>query len=709
LDVDYLDFDLRISPGHDFEYEVVVLRSVRGGEPRATIRIPLDEFDFMRPLYTMEAMRGLRGDNRAADELRKHQGSLHLELVDEESTAQQIGGALFHAVFQQQIYSSYCSSLEAALKQGKGLRLRFRIEAPELAALPWEFLFEEAQNRHVCLYIHTPLTRYLELPRTPKTLTVQPPLRILGMVASPRDLPRLDVESEKRQIASAVELVGESIALTWLDGATWRNLLKAMEIGPWHIFHFMGHGSFSRKKGEGLVAFEDKDGYADFMPASKLGAILEENDDLRLVILNSCEGARISDLDLYSSVGTALMQRGVPAVVSMQYEITDQAAVTFAREFYDALAWGAPVDEAVASARKRFALSHRGSTEWATPVLHMRAPDGYLFREDYGGPLRLLRRTVRPKAEETVQRQPVTAEEPRGRKILLRRVRQYWIKGVLEKSLMGKDVIDLGMEALYGAVDDPWADEGEAVEIRAESISGPQKITEVFDEGGGSLLILGEPGSGKTTVMLSLARHLLDAAERDPNFPVPVVVNLSSWAETEAGFRPWLADELSAKYQVPRQIGRAWLKAGRFLPLLDGLDEVRADCRAACVEAINEHTLHASLTGAVICCRYREYTDLPNRLALNTAVRLKRLTDEQVHTYLLEGGDALAGLRAALQREDTLRFDARLPLMLDLMIRAYWGLSAADIEQESEGTAAVRRERLMGAYVARMFRQARQR
>ena len=115
-----------------------------------------------------------------------------------------------------------------------------------------------------------------------------------------------------------------------------------------------------------------------------------------------------------------------------------------------------------------------------------------------------------------------------------------------------------------------------------------------------------------------------------------------------------------------------------------------------------------SLTSVVVCCRYQEYVALPNRLALNAAIRLKRLTDEQVQTYLLEGGDSLEGLRTALQSEATLRFDARNPLMLDLMIRAYWGLSAMDIEQESVESATERRERLMSAYVARMFRRARE-
>ena len=58
-----------------------------------------------------------------------------------------------------------------------------------------------------------------------------------------------------------------------------------------------------------------------------------------------------------------------------------------------------------------------------------------------------------------------------------------------------------------------------------------QKIVDVFDEVKGALLILGEPGSGKTTTLLELARDLIARAEKDSTLPVPVVFNLSSWVE----------------------------------------------------------------------------------------------------------------------------------------------------------------------------------
>ena len=116
--------------------------------------------------------------------------------------------------------------------------------------------------------------------------------------------------------------------------------------------------------------------------------------------------------------------------------------------------------------------------------------------------------------------------------------------------------------------------------------------------------------------------------------------------------------------------------------------------------------LERNLSGLVVCCRLKEYTALSVRLTLNTAVRLTDLSDEQVDGYLALAGDQLSGLRALLRRETAMRFDARSPLWLNLMVRAYHGLTVTDIAQEGERSAAARRRHLMDAYMSRMFRRA---
>src|SRR3954447_20815221 len=62
----------------------------------------------------------------------------------------------------------------------------------------------------------------------------------------------------------------------------------------------------------------------------------------------------------------------------MQFEVSDEAAVVIAHEFYGAIADGYPVDAALAEARKTLFATGSG-IEWGTPVLYLRAPDGKIF------------------------------------------------------------------------------------------------------------------------------------------------------------------------------------------------------------------------------------------------------------------------------------------------------------------------------------------
>ncbi|NJO50709.1 MAG: NACHT domain-containing protein [Leptolyngbyaceae cyanobacterium RM2_2_4] len=103
---------------------------------------------------------------------------------------------------------------------------------------------------------------------------------------------------------------------------------------------------------------------------------------------------------------------------------------------------------------------------------------------------------------------------------------------------------------------------------------------------GRTLLILGEPGAGKTTTLLELTRDLVKRAEQGVDHRIPIVFNLSSWT-TKQSIAEWLVDELSSKYQVPKQIGRQWVSNQELLLLLDGLDEVKLERRNECVVALN--------------------------------------------------------------------------------------------------------------------------
>jgi eukaryotic-like serine/threonine-protein kinase len=185
------------------------------------------------------------------------------------------------------------------------------------------------------------------------------------------------------------------------------------------------------------------------------------------------------------------------------------------------------------------------------------------------------------------------------------------------------------------------------------------------------LLILGEPGSGKTTTLLDPARIHLERTREDIKERVPVIINLSSWKKEPIA--EWISHELSEKYRVPRKIARFWLQRGYLLPLLDGLDEIEITKQPDCVNAINAFVEEFHPSGLVVCCRLNEYRWLPKRLKLNGAICIEPLSSEEVSKYLDAGGSKLPGLREAIDTDPVLHELAQTPLMLSIMSLAYQG------------------------------------
>src|SRR5262249_23040618 len=173
--------------------------------------------------------------------------------------------------------------------------------------------------------------------------------------------------------------------------------------------------------------------------------------------------------------------------------------------------------------------------------------------------------------------------------------RAIWITGFLKHSLFREVRILLGLSERPDAVMRPFdllvqrPDEGE------RPLPSGAQIVDVYDSMDQSLLILGAPGSGKSTLLLELASDLLDRATREPAHPIPVVFPLSTWAESRKPLVEWLIDELNLRYDVPRKLAEEWVASDQVLPLLDGLDEVKAEHRAACVEAINPDYSHSRI------------------------------------------------------------------------------------------------------------------
>jgi hypothetical protein len=311
-------------------------------------------------------------------------------------------------------------------------------------------------------------------------------------------------------------------------------------------------------------------------------------------------------------------------------------------------------------------------------------------------------RRIRDQRTEMAQRRPSPGRdvEQSQLEILRRKVEQFWVEGVLKHSLYDEVLIDLGTEATTEAIDHPWATVLELPDHSTSELSSTRKIADIFEEAGRSLLVLGEPGAGKTTCLLDLARSLL-ATEHEGI--TPVVLNLSSFGSRSGPLFDWLIEEIPGKYQIPKQLCRRWLTEGRLLLLLDGLDEVNESRRADCVRAINVYAESQAVPGLVVCSRVAEYVALPVRIKAWGAIRLRPLEAAQIQSYLARIGPRVAGLTSALDSDESLRSLATSPLLLNLMALAY-----ADAPPEAPAVGAgttpeQRRYALFDRYIQTMF------
>ena len=185
--------------------------------------------------------------------------------------------------------------------------------------------------------------------------------------------------------------------------------------------------------------------------------------------------------------------------------------------------------------------------------------------------------------------------------------------------------------------------------------SGPAELT---GEGGelteilgkvptGRLVVLGEPGSGKTMLMVRLVLDLL--AARPSGGLVPILAPLASWDPSAQDLREWLATRLIIDY--PALAGpppaaadgptraEALLSAGLIMPVLDGLDEIPESARAMAIGRINDALRPGGQV--LLTCRTRQYRDAtrpPNgpeaALSGAAAIELRPLNARAVRRYL---------------------------------------------------------------------------
>jgi hypothetical protein len=288
---------------------------------------------------------------------------------------------------------------------------------------------------------------------------------------------------------------------------------------------------------------------------------------------------------------------------------------------------------------------------------------------------------------------------------LLERIEQDWIKGVLEVSLHRRAWMDLGLDWQDEAVEQPWDRILIAPDRPVQTLGERETIGGVFSAAQNTLLILGEPGAGKTTTLLELLRGLVGEAREAAAEPAPVVLALSTWTGRHRSLGSWLLEEMNLRYQIPKKLAQGWLDGGRLMLLLDGLDEVRESLRSACVSAINAFALEHMPAGLAVTCRVAEYSALKERLRLRSAICLQPLTPAQIDAYFERAGAGLENLRTAMREDETLRSLAQTPLMLSVMTMAWRGVSPSELPANAVVPTESRRQQLFDAYIQAALRR----
>jgi len=289
---------------------------------------------------------------------------------------------------------------------------------------------------------------------------------------------------------------------------------------------------------------------------------------------------------------------------------------------------------------------------------------------------------------------PLKSVDQQSRKKLLERLRKTWISGVLEKSLYHEARVELVLK-------------DQMQETLPPGTRVIQKLNELGE--GGTMLILGEPGSGKTTTLLELARDLLEGAQQDADAPLPVVLHLAAWNRSDRKKCSWLRfgrskpepqklenwvieelnnspviEDLTGKdrhYEIPRKVTQYWLREQRLVLLLDGLDEVAPEQREDCVKAINEFRQAYSLVEMVVGCRMTDYRELKAKLEFQQELMIQPLTLQQIEDYLKKTTGNLSAIKNILPNE-ILQKIANSPFTLWILSLAYNDDSAGQLLSE---------------------------
>lgn len=282
-----------------------------------------------------------------------------------------------------------------------------REAATLLLGLPWEllhdgkaFLFQGAKPTRVRRRL--PATESLAVP------VVATPIRILLVTARPEDdsCGYIDHRASALPLVEAMESLPGLVKIHVLSPPTLAALREELdrargEEKPYHVVHFDGHGVYDRTVGLGGLCFEhpedigklDKRRHVTVFTQDSiehgtgLGSLLRDHR-IPLVFLEACQTAQAEKAS--ESVASELLKVGVASVVAMSHSVLVETARRFVESFYDSLARGVRVGDAMLAGQRQlkddtfrgriFGAGELRLEDWFVPVLYQEKDDPQLFK-----------------------------------------------------------------------------------------------------------------------------------------------------------------------------------------------------------------------------------------------------------------------------------------------------------------------------------------
>lgn len=356
IELDYLDFDLRLERASG-GYRAEVLNSP-AGTASVTFRMPFSQQELDELMLSLG------------------QGAASVPKL-----VKDFGWRLFNAVFSGDIQAQLAQSLAEAGQHSTGLRVRLHLsEVPELAELPWEFLYYPPMNDFLALLSKVTIVRYLQEFQPVKPPPLELPVKVLVAISNPKDRTQFDSEMEWNRLnkALAESQQGGLVSLERVDDANFGTLTMKFLWGKYHVFHYIGYGYVDEAAQEGVVLLTDENGQSQRVNSEQIGSMLYGHRSLRLAILQACAGGITSLNDGFESTSQHLLAQNVPAVLAMTYTTSDEATHAIISTIYNAVTGGEWLDRALGEAREQVYFKGH-DFEWGSPQLYLGSADGRAF------------------------------------------------------------------------------------------------------------------------------------------------------------------------------------------------------------------------------------------------------------------------------------------------------------------------------------------